>query len=77
MALFNIIPSSDNTLGDVISPLRNYGKEWGKIDLGSIEKMGNQYFVDIECWNDNIFFVKTFQNEILKFEKFNIKELKI
>ena len=68
MALFNIIPSSDNTLGDVISPLRNYGKEWGKIDLGSIEKMGNQYFVDIECWNDNIFFVKTFQNEILKFD---------
>ena len=68
MTLFNIIPSSDNSLGDVISPIRNYGKEWKKIDLGSIEKMGNEYFVDIECWNDNIFFVKTDEKRILKYD---------
>ena len=66
--IFDIIPVTNNSLGDVIFPIKNYGKEWKKIDLGSIEKMENQYFVDIECWNNSIFFVKTYQNEILKFD---------
>lgn len=68
ITLFNIMPSTGNTLGDVISPIRNYGKEWKKIDLSSLDKKSNEYFVDIECWNDNIFFVKTDENRILKYD---------
>ena len=67
MTLFNIIPSSDNSLGDVISPIRNYGKEWKKIDISSLEiQKSNDWFVDIECWNNDIFFIKTDTHKIIK-----------
>jgi len=72
MTLFNIIPSTGNTLGYVISPIRNYEKEWKKIDLSLLDKKSLEYFVDIECWNDNIFFVKTDvkfdEDRILKYD---------
>ena len=68
LTLFNIIPSTGNTLGNVISPIRNYGKEWEKINLSSLDKNSNEYFVDIECWNDNIFFVKTDEKRIFKYD---------
>ena len=69
ITLFNIIPSTGNTLGDVISPIRNYGKEWKKIDLSLFEN-ANENFEDIECWSDSIFFLKTYQNKIFKFDSF-------
>lgn len=63
--------SSNDTLGDLISPIRSYGKDWKEMDLSSIDKIRdkyNEYFVDIECWNNNVFFVKTDEKRVLKFD---------
>ena len=65
--IFDIIPITNNTFGDVISPIRNYGKEWKKIDISSLEiQNSNDWFIDIECWNNDIFFIKTDTNKIIK-----------